>query len=266
MSLMLFVLNFACWTGLHYMHQRTLVADSSYPVVKPPSSVSIVIPAYNEEAFIERVLLCVESQNVVLEHPELFEVIVVDNGSADRTVELAEEYAKVTVEEQRGVFYARHRGIMEANGELIVFLDADMVVPPNFLNLLLRHFHNEEIVAVGGGFLLIGGKLRNILPVYNNQLNSLVTKNFNLGVMAFRKEAYYRMGGFDFSLSQFTRSAERETSVMGDFKSVGKVVWDTEANVWVEPRIEYCMWYSHGQTCDSAYCRFCREREAGQRF
>jgi 1,2-diacylglycerol 3-alpha-glucosyltransferase len=83
--------------------------------------VSIIIPALNEEKYIEKTLKSVRRQT----YPKI-EVIVVDNGSTDRTGEIAKKYAnKVIVEEKRGIGIARNRGAKEAKGDILLFLDAD---------------------------------------------------------------------------------------------------------------------------------------------
>lgn len=94
---------------------------------------SIVIPAYNEEnrlpRTLEQVLAFLHKQNYS------FEVIVVENGSADRTFEIAQEYAKnhssviVLKEQQRGKGNAVRRGMLAAKGEYRFICDADLSMP-----------------------------------------------------------------------------------------------------------------------------------------
>jgi glycosyltransferase involved in cell wall biosynthesis len=79
--------------------------------------ISVVIPALNEEKYIGRCLASLRAQT----HPrELYEIIVVDNASTDRTSEIARGLgAQVVHEPRRGVGWARHRGAREARGEII---------------------------------------------------------------------------------------------------------------------------------------------------
>jgi len=268
MNWLLFIANSIVGGFIQYQHQTNKVSDSSYPVTRPPAKVSVIIPAYNEESFIARALLSIQSQNVVLAYPDLFEVIVVDDGSTDRTAEIASQYAKMlSLEKQPGIYYVRHAGIEAAEGEIIVFADADMIWKPNFLNLLLRHFHNPEIVGVCGGFFNVDADPLTLLMQANyNALQSVIISHINMGVCAFRKDAYYAMGGYDFSIEQMARTDEKEIDFTRKLKSVGRVVWDLEANVWAEARIRYCLTHPTDKTCDSPYCRYCLERIAGKRF
>ncbi len=88
-----------------------------------PVDMSVVIPAHNAAATLRRALCSVFSQ---LPRPR--EVIVIDDGSVDGTDAIAREFASVIVLTNRvavGAAAARNRGIMEASGKLVAFLDAD---------------------------------------------------------------------------------------------------------------------------------------------
>ena len=87
---------------------------------------SVIIPVYNVEKYIERCLKSVISQNY-----DDLEIIVVDNGSTDRSGSIcdiyANEYANISVYhiENHGVGSARNFGLSKAKGEFICFMDAD---------------------------------------------------------------------------------------------------------------------------------------------
>jgi len=255
---------------MNYSHQTNMVADGTYPVTPPVAKVSVVVCAYNEEAFIERTLQDIRSQNIIAQYPEMFEVIVVDNESVDHTAEIASQYADLVIAAPRGKLNAKRKGIETASGEIIVFLDADCAVGPNLLNLLLRHFHEEEVVAVSGG---IQHNTKNIgikvMDVYGNMINSTLRLQFNGGVSAVRKGVFEAIGGFR-DVDQFNRfevQEEEELAFMRRLHQYGKVVVDTEANIIGEPRYQYCA--IHGENCATATepeCQYCREMAARQRF
>ena len=95
--------------------------------------VSVVIPAYNAEAFIQRTLASVLGQ----EYAEL-EVLVVDDGSTDDTPDIVETFrdqVRLIRQANSGVAVARNRGIAEARGEFVAFLDHDDVWYPQKLGL-----------------------------------------------------------------------------------------------------------------------------------
>jgi len=99
------------------------------------TSVSIVIPALNEEAYLEATLQSVQSSisQAGLEADQL-EVIVVDNGSTDRTAEIARNANATVVDAPPGnAGSARNAGARNAKGEVLVFVDADTLWPSSLL-------------------------------------------------------------------------------------------------------------------------------------
>jgi len=98
---------------------------------------SVIIPLYNKEPHIKRALDSVLAQTF-----SDFEIIVVDDGSADKSSEIVKSYAneKITLIQQKntGESGARNRGIREANGKIIAFLDADDAWLPHFLETIAR--------------------------------------------------------------------------------------------------------------------------------
>lgn len=109
-------------------------------------TISVVIPARNEESFIETALHSVVSQDYPI---EALEAIVVDNGSADGTAAKAQGFAsrhpdpKVTVvdEPQAGVGLAKNRGAEVARGRILIFLDADSRMEAGLAKAVESAFH-----------------------------------------------------------------------------------------------------------------------------
>lgn len=115
-------------------------------MVKPV--VSVVIPAYNEEKFIEGSLKSLQRQNFDLP----YEIIVVDNNSTDNTAQLARDLGAVVVAEKtRGVCAARQAGTVVAQGEIIVSTDADTFFAPDWLDKIYVEFErNPKLVGLVG--------------------------------------------------------------------------------------------------------------------
>ncbi|MDY0387773.1 MAG: glycosyltransferase family A protein [Methanolobus sp.] len=99
--------------------------------------ISVVIPLYNKEPYIKRAIDSVLSQKI-----EDFELIIVDDGSTDKSAEVVQsindERIKLMQQENAGVSAARNRGIKEAKADLIAFLDADDEWLPDFLEISLE--------------------------------------------------------------------------------------------------------------------------------
>jgi len=113
--------------------------------------ISFVIPAYNEEAYIGECLQSIiEEIYMTLSDAE---IIVVNNGSTDRTAEIARQYHGVLIvdEKKKGIVKARHAGYRAAKGDLIANIDADNILPSGWLEKVLREFsRNDHLVALSG--------------------------------------------------------------------------------------------------------------------
>lgn len=111
--------------------------------------VSIVVPAYNEEKHIESCLKSLRNQNY---DPSLLEIILIDNGSSDRTVEKAKGLAHIIkVIPDINVGAVRNRGVSIAQGEYVAFIDADCIAPPDWIRNALDLLASQQLSAVGGG-------------------------------------------------------------------------------------------------------------------
>ena len=101
------------------------------------SMVSVVIPLYNKEKHIKRALLSVLSQTV-----QAFEVIVVNDGSTDKSAEAVMEIndprIRLITQPNKGASAARNNGIRESGYDLVAFLDADDAWKPDFLETVMR--------------------------------------------------------------------------------------------------------------------------------
>lgn len=106
----------------------------------------MVVPVLNEEGSLGETLRSLRAQTF-----SDFELVVVDNGSTDRSREIAAEFAdRVVVESARGPDLARHRGFVEARTELLASADADTVYPPGWLGRLVAQLDRPGVVGVFG--------------------------------------------------------------------------------------------------------------------
>ncbi|HTB49029.1 MAG TPA: glycosyltransferase family A protein [Verrucomicrobiae bacterium] len=109
--------------------------------------ISIVIPVYNEAEHLGACLAAIASQTVAP-----YEVIVVDNNSADATVTIAQTYdfVKLLREPKQGVIHARTRGFDAARGDIIARIDADSLLPADWLASVQSVFADKAVDAVSG--------------------------------------------------------------------------------------------------------------------
>jgi glycosyltransferase involved in cell wall biosynthesis len=165
---------------------------------------TVLLPAFNEEQAIERVL---EEVVEALAHESIrYEILVVDDGSTDRTAERAERFAGscwqcpvrvVRMPENRGAGAARRVGIREARGEIVVMLDADGTYPASAIPDLMAHFPAYD--QVNGARTSEQGTwpwLRRPAKWFIRRLACYLTghkiPDLNTGLKAFKREAMLR--------------------------------------------------------------------------
>ncbi|WP_421383733.1 glycosyltransferase [Bacillus salacetis] len=163
-----------------YKHSRQ---KSNHKPSPYPPFVSVIIPAYNEEAVIEKTL-----QSILRSHYRNFEVIVINDGSTDHTAEVVKKISKnnirvrQTVKVNEGKTAAINYGFLKARGEIIVTLDADTSIVPDTISLLVNHFKDEKVAGVSGNVRI--GNIRNVITLW--QHIEYVT-GFNLEKRAFQE-------------------------------------------------------------------------------
>jgi cellulose synthase/poly-beta-1,6-N-acetylglucosamine synthase-like glycosyltransferase len=175
---------------------------------KNPPFISILIPAYNEERGIESTI----KSALGVDYPRnKMEILVIDDGSKDRTYEIAKKFesrlVKVIHKENAGKGTALNLGIKKAKGEFIFTMDADSMVTPNAVKNQLAFFNNPEVMCVAP--LLAVYKPRGILQriqqieyflgiFLRETFTSLNAANVTPGAFsAYRKSFFDKHGGFD---------------------------------------------------------------------
>jgi glycosyltransferase involved in cell wall biosynthesis len=174
--------------------------------------VSVVIPAYNAERTLGEALASVTAQTL-----GDLEVIVVDDGSTDATAEIARNAGDGRVRAltvaNGGVARARNRGMHEARGELVAFLDADDVWKPAKLERQLAVLHARgEVGMCVTAAVRIDAEGRHIAPMrtreYDDQCAALLLHSMVLGCISsgvVRRSLALGVGGFD---PRFSQSAD----------------------------------------------------------
>lgn len=158
--------------------------------------VSVIIPVYNGARFLDQCLASVAAQALP---PD--EVIVVDDGSTDDSADIARRHAGVQVigfDENRGPSAARNAGVAAARGDVLVFHDADDVMPPARLATQLAHLAARPEVDV------VLGRQRHLLeegsefPVWARPNHAAPDAlRVTLGHPTMRRATFERLGGYD---------------------------------------------------------------------
>ncbi|HET9837525.1 MAG TPA: glycosyltransferase [Candidatus Angelobacter sp.] len=166
--------------------------------------VSIVIPALNEEKMIGR---CLEALAKMDFAKERFEVILVDNGSTDRTREIAESFRdrlNLRILEKRGVRISalRNFGAQEARGGIVAFLDADCLAPKDWLERMIALVPAQGAGIVGAHYLLPENStwVGRTWHRYQEAEKRGEVSHVPAGDLIMRREDFLRIGGFDESI------------------------------------------------------------------
>ncbi|MGH7773465.1 MAG: glycosyltransferase [Candidatus Binatia bacterium] len=171
------------------------------PILPEYPKVSVIVCAYNGKRTMDNCLASLKKLN----YPN-YEVIVVNDGSTDGTLEIAKryDYVRLISHENKGLSAARNTGITAATGDIIAFTDSDCVVDPDWLTYLVAKFLSSGFAAVGGPnfpppddslvsscVAVSPGGPTHVL------LNDEVAEHIPGCNMAFRREALLEIGAFD---------------------------------------------------------------------
>ena len=174
---------------------------------------SIVIPTYNSERTILRLLNSFYVQPIETEH----EIIVVDGCSTDRTVDICSKYnVKIVNNPKVHAAAARNIGASVSKGDIVAFIDSDCIACPQWIDKMYHAFENNDVVAIGGRMIqntpendieeFSGRVFVDVMiqfPLIEKEISrdpfpSIITAN-----CAYKKDFFQSIGGFDDSCSNY---------------------------------------------------------------
>lgn len=153
--------------------------------------VSVVIPALNEEGMIEQCLTSIRENDAEVE------LILIDNGSIDRTPEIARKIAdQVHIKPGLTLAEMRDFGAKQATGDIVVTTDADCICPTNWISNLVKPFEDPKVVAVGGAIRPLNINPFSKLYCWMASIMQGIFSFYQGANMAYRKEAYLNSPGY----------------------------------------------------------------------
>jgi glycosyltransferase involved in cell wall biosynthesis len=195
--------------------------------------VSVVVCAYNAERTMDACLASL----AVLNYPD-YEVVVVNDGSRDRTLEIAESYpfCRIISQPNKGLSVARNVGAAAASGEIVAYTDSDCVADPDWLTYLVAKMEDGGLAACGGpnfpppedslvpaAVAVAPGGPTHVL------LSDEVAEHIAGCNMAFRRDILLELGGFD----PVYRAAGDDVDICWRFQDAGYVIgFSPAATVW----------------------------------
>lgn len=192
--------------------------------------ISIVIPTYNSSRFMPGLLASIFKQAV-----DNMEVIIVDDCSKDDTVEIAKGYPVTVIEMEKngGPAKARNRGVNEAKGDIIFFLDSDVIVLDGTVREVKDYFENNPSANCVIGVCATEPLNKGFVPTYMamfEYIHLVSVRDGKVSVFAprcgaIKKELFLRVGGYDESYKgadvedfELARRISREDSIFLDPK------------------------------------------------
>jgi glycosyltransferase involved in cell wall biosynthesis len=179
---------------------RDCKAPSNFIII---SMWSIIIPTYNRLPILQKCLQALEAQNFA----QPYEVVVVDDGSTDGTVEFLQNHVdefphvRLILQNHEGAAIARNTGIDVALGETIVFIDSDLVVTPVFLSAHAKSLARSDR-AFTYGLVINTNNFEN--PTSEKiKIQDISTAFFATGNVAIAKHWLIKAGKFDTSFRQY---------------------------------------------------------------
>lgn len=162
---------------------------------------SVIVPAFNAELTLPACLKALREQSVPQSD---YEVIVVDDGSSDDTSKIAKQYnVKCIYQTNRGPAAARNRGVSEAEGEIVLFTDADCIPDRNWIYEMALPFEDSKVMGVKGAYKTRQTQLaaRFAQAEFEDRYD-LLQQHASIDMIdtysaAFRKDIFEKMDGFD---------------------------------------------------------------------
>jgi glycosyltransferase involved in cell wall biosynthesis len=220
--------------------------------MSPSPRVSVIVPAYNAEQVIEQCLKGLERQTAPRES---FEVLVVDDGSKDRTRDLAEAFgARVLTQANRGAGAARNLGVQSARGEIVLFTDADCEPDPGWVQAMLVPFSDDAIVGVSGvkkthQTSIWAQFVQAEFDYRYDRISAHPRTDFvDSAAAGYRRQAFLEYGGFDPTLKEAEdvefsfRLAERGCSLVLVRNAIVYHKHPESLGVYLRRKFDYARW------------------------
>jgi len=186
---------------------------------QPKPTISVIIPAHNEEGYLRQTLDAANRQY----YPKI-EIIVVANGCSDDTALVARNHChRLIILSEKSLGIARNLGARVARGQLLVFLDADTMLEPNALNVIVTQFTRNH---AAGTLKALPDRDRlsyQMLYRVKNFLHRWSLYQGSAGVIICWKEHFEATGGFDEAL-QVRENSEliRKLKAFGKYKCINQ--------------------------------------------
>ena len=195
--------------------------------------ISIVIPTFNEEKYLEETLSSILMQSI-----KPYEIIVVDHNSKDKTQEIAKKHGcRIVKVDEPGISFARHIGALESKGDILVHTSADIRADKDWLKNLVSPLIEKKAELTYGSIYLKDPDF--IEEVFSSLLNNfLIPVLSKIGFVfatadniASYKTFYFDIGGFNTKLI-----TGEDTDLIKRAMKKGRVLYVKDAKIYTDSR------------------------------
>ena len=229
---------------------------------------SIIIPLYNKEKHIKKTIDSVLNQDF-----SCFELIVVDDGSTDKSAEIVSQIQdnriRLIQQSNSGVSKARNMGAQIASSSWLIFLEGDDVFMSgtlrNYANMIFRYPHNGVFIAnyKSSEHLKLGSFRGKKERVYENPLKAMWHRDFypHPGNIMCSKNAFMKIGGFDERMSYYedfefgARLIKNFSIVYSPFVCMEYVVESNEARIKLHPLEKEYAFYIESESLENPWLK-----------
>lgn len=195
--------------------------------------ISIIIPSFNQQEFLPDAIESALAQTITCE------IIVVDDGSTDNSLEIARKYpVKVVSQVNKGLASARNTGIMNAIGEYCLFLDADDILLERCVEKILTVIESTDVDIIAPSFREFGLGSREVVLMSNPTVEDFRTANRIGYCSAVKRSALFEVGGYS---SRMIFGAE-DYHLWFDLLTRGKKLMTIPDILWLYRVKENSMW------------------------
>ena len=188
--------------------------------------ISVIIPLHNSEETIGECLNAVYNSDY-----KNYEVIVVDDCSSDDSVKITKKFPckVIRLDVNRGAAFTRNTGAKVAKGQILVFIDSDIVLKRNSLTLIAGALKSPKISAVTGSFSKdsryknFTSQYKNLYVCYSYKYKPHYNSVFFTSIASIRRDIFNKLGGFDMHY----KGASAEDVEFG--LGIGAVAWASKA-------------------------------------
>jgi glycosyltransferase involved in cell wall biosynthesis len=213
---------------------------------------SVIVPFYNSAAHIEACVTALLSQRYTADR---YEIILVDNGSADRSRDIVQRYPRIQLlsESKRGSYAARNRGVAASSGKIIAFTDADCALAPDWLQAMATVMDDPDVQIALGQISMRGSGALALLSAYEDErteytFSTRIPELYygHTGNMAVRRAAFETVGPFcevarggDTILVQRAIDVYAVSAVRYAPQALVRHLEITDLSVWIRKRFIY---------------------------